>query len=819
MAKFEVSEGKARELIVQLGLDPDDYLKGMQKVKEESQKAEDAIEDIGKETEKTEKKTKDAAKEMEGAWGRLEKRLGGLGTVGKFVFGTVLGLGAIQAIRKVVDFLREAVTAALEFEKSVFTLEVAIRGLQRVGLDTTIQGWTRYLEDLKRQFPIFSEKEFIDAASLAALMTREFGFTEEQMQNIVKQSIILAQVTGKTLTESVRGITFAIGSGYFESLQRAGINISRQIIAEEALARGYEGSYTALNQSIRAMLTYEIVQNNINAIQDDAEKIMDTTVGQAQRLHASYQDLLKDLGLLVTETDAAKESLTGLSLILETIRNLLEMGKGAEVGGKQLSLLEVIFGPTAKSIMDALPAWNKALEEWNEVVGDALDLRERAEGLGDLLDTGEAAPSFTFSGMEVSEERMNELIEASEKLQKNLLEIEMSGETKRQDMKEDLWRDLENNWESHLQKMADIQRDYEQKLGDIDLKETRAIADEQIDYAFKVAEAARQAAFRKEEAERKYREREIQAEKRFQEKMRQLRENFLLNLEDAVRERDALQIIRLTRQYNLRKTQMERENKLSIDDRADAYQEQLRQIEQQRLERQRQLAIEHQRRLEDIAVQAERERAQAKVNFERRQEDERARIKEQQDERKEKFNEAMTELDEQIQERINKMVSGLQEEYGLSKTELEAIGELYMSIYGPGGPIDVAIGYAIARIAQLNALYVRLRAIMAGLGVTGPTPAEIHGAQHAEGGTVIASKPTTVTFGEAGPEIATFTPLSRAGVNTGRVTGNLPAGVSGRGGGKHVVGISLSPGLEGKIVNRTMDEMSEVLVRIERARL
>ena len=48
------------------------------------------------------------------------------------------------------------------------------------------------------------------------------------------------------------------------------------------------------------------------------------------------------------------------------------------------------------------------------------------------------------------------------------------------------------------------------------------------------------------------------------------------------------------------------------------------------------------------------------------------------------------------------------------------------------------------------------------------TPAEIHGAQHAEGGTVIANKPTTVTFGEAGLEAATFTPLSRAGVNTGR---------------------------------------------------
>ena len=106
-------------------------------------------------------------------------------------------------------------------------------------------------------------------------MTREFGFTEEQMANIVRQSVILAQITGKDLTEAVRGVTYAIGSGYFESLQRAGINISRQIIAEEALARGYEGSYTALSQNIRAMITYEIVQKNLSSIQQDAGAIVE----------------------------------------------------------------------------------------------------------------------------------------------------------------------------------------------------------------------------------------------------------------------------------------------------------------------------------------------------------------------------------------------------------------------------------------------------------------------------------------------------------------------------------------------------------------
>ena len=753
---------------------------------------------------------------------RIKEKLGELGQVGQFVFGTVLGIGAVEALRKVIAFLKEAITASLDFQKSLFTFEVSVRALQRIGLDTSIKGWTKYLVDLKKQFPIFSEKEFLDAASLAALMTREFGFTEEQMQNVVKQSIILAQVTGRDLTESVRGVTYAIGSGYFESLQRAGINISRQIIANEALARGYEGSYTALSQNVRAMITYEIIQKNLNAIQEDADKIMDTTVGQARHLHAAYQDLLKDLGLLITDTDTAKESLKGLALALEALTQIIRLGGGAEVGGKKLSILELIFGPTAKSIMDALPAWTKALEEWVAVVKTALDIRDAGKGggLGEFKYTeGSVGGTTTFGDLKLTQEEVERYTDILEEAEKKFAEIIEEGAEKELEIKEKYWADLENNYAKHMQKMEDIQADYDQKIADIGLKESRAAADEEIDYAYKVAEAARQASFRKEEAERRYREREISAEKRFQEKMRQLRENFLLNLEDAVRERDALQIIRLTRQYNLRKTQMEREEGLSGEERANAHQEQLRQIEQQRLERQRQLAIEHQRRLQDIAVQAERERAKAQLDFLRRQEDEKARALAEDTARDEKFNQDMLDLQTEIDARNQMVFDGLREQYKLTAKELENIGKLWDAYYGPGSQIDSSITYAIQRLAQLELMYARVRAMIGqvniGSGWSGLPPAP----GQAEGGTVIANKPTTVTFGEAGLEAATFTPLNRAGVNTNQVSGSLPAGMGGGGGGgKYVVGISLSPGLEGKIVGQALDQAADIIFKLERAR-
>ncbi len=824
------SKEKLRELMVNLGMDASDFLDDLEEVVEASEDAKDSIEGIGKEAEDTEKTVAKSAKGMGSAWDRAKKSLGDLGDVGKFVFGTVLGLGAVQSIRKLIGFFRGVVTAGLEFQQSMFTLEVAIRGLQRVGLDTTIEGWQKRLATLKSEFPIFSKKAFVDAASLAALMTREFGFTEEQIANVVRQSVILAQITGKDLAEAVRGVTYAIGSGYFESLQRAGINISRQIIAEEALKRGYEGSYTALNQNVRAMLTYEIVQNNLNAISEDASRIIETTTGQVQRLNASYEDLIMTLGVIVTSSEEAKDSVGGLASILEWATEILTIYNNL---GKEKGIDEIVdyspafgqWGMLLQSIQQWLGFAKEAREEWENMHGWIGLIHQKLVDMG-VLDPPELllgdAPIGFGDTEAANQARFDELEEALKEAIEGQAEIIEDGEEKKLDLQEKSWREIEKNWDKHLQRMEDIKVAHDQKLADIGLKESRAVADEEVDYAFKVAEAARQAAFRKEEAERKYREREIQAEKRFLEKMRQLRENFLLNLEDAVRERDALQIIRLTRQYNLRKTQMERENKLSGKDRSDAFQEQLRQIEFQRQERQRQLAIEHQRRLDDIATQAERERARAKLDFDRKQTDEKARAEAENAAREEKHKQAMIDLDTQIQERIDKMIDGLREEYGLSKAELEAIDGLYYDIYlNADSSFNQGITNAIIRLQQLNAMHNLVASILsqkfanvpAG-GYLGPPPGQ------AEGGTIIANKPTTVTFGEAGIEAATFTPLNRPGVNRDRVTGSLPAGMRGRmGGEKHVVGISLTPGLEGKIINQTMDEMSEVLVQIERARI
>ena len=803
------------------------------------------------------KKTTDGVQGLASRLGGITSGLSNLGGVGKLVFGSILGIGAVQALQRVtrafVDFAKEILQRGTEMTEVIFTLEVAIRGLQRIGLDTTIGSWTDQIQKLKKEFPFFPKREFIEATSLAALMTREFGFTEQQIANIVRQSAILAQVTGKDLTESVRGITFAIGSGYFESLQRAGVNISRAVVKNEALAQGYAGVYNELEPAIRASVTYSVIQNNLNSIQDDASEKARTFAGQVQILTSSLEDLKNLFGQVVTSSDtfigtletlnelvgsiqSVYEALSGLNLDIFApfkaftgIDTIIENIETLTVTLQALANTIVALGQVAGTLGTIIGAIGTVagafgldfLSETLEKVQEELFNLERS--LGDLAKTEKIEIPIKIGELEFDEEDYQEILDATEELNEKIFEIEEDAAKRRLDVFEDYRSDVEKNAEGHYRKMEDLAQDHQDKLDDIELKRSQKIADEITNYNLRVADAQRDAAFRREEAERKYRERELKDERKFQEKLRQLRENFLFDLEDAVRERDARQIIRLIRQYNLRRDQMVREEKLSKDDKQSAFEEDLRQIEFQRQERLRQLAVEHSRRLKEIDIQAERERTKAALEFQRRQADEQERWNKQKEERNERLAEQLADLDTATQERINKIISGLQEEYGLTNEQLDAIALLWENTYGPDGRIDVAIGYTLARMAQLLAWMNLMKAQQQAFkfanippgGYLGTPPDDAGG--QAKGGTIIARKPTVALFGEAGPEMATFTPLNNLAETT-PFGGQAPEGARDSKMGKLRLEMLLSPDLEARIVDDTLNEVADVIYTIERER-
>jgi hypothetical protein len=79
----------------------------------------------------------------------------------------------------------------------------------------------------------------------------------------------------------------------------------------------------------------------------------------------------------------------------------------------------------------------------------------------------------------------------------------------------------------------------------------------------------------------------------------------------------------------------------------------------------------------------------------------------------------------------------------------------------------------------------------------------------AKGGTYLATRPTTATFGEAGPEIAQFIPLSKLGSSNAGASSSFGGGMGA--GGTLQLMVDLSPDLEARIIDKSLDNVSAVI--------
>ena len=752
---------------------------------------------------------REMTKESQGAGGALSS----LGSIGSFVFGSVLGLTAISVIRRLIGVLKEVSQAAIDFNAVLFRLEVAVNGLRRSGMDTTLEEWKNFIQDFKKEFPIFSEQEITYAVSQAQLMTREFGFTAEQIQDALKVATVIAIENNTSLTDSVRGVSYALSSGYFEALQKAGFAINRFNIGQELLKRGFEGGYNATDEQTRALVTLELIMEQLSDISPDIAKGQDELFGKQKQLTASWADARKELGERLAPVLMFLYEM--LILLLDGITNMSENVPrlGAEIFAGFIGWVNA--GALAvEAFHRALQGDPMSFEEFDRRLKQVQDrAREVALEMVGIEDRRILEPAEIGPGDEASDEA-EKLERIVREMHEKIAEAEADGKQRRMDIIRDYDRDIEKIERDHARKLLDLWDNYQDKLADIGTKRLDDIAEAHRDYQLNVEEEQRRFNFRREEAERKYRENEIDAEAKFQERMRQLRENFLLSLEDAVRERDATQIMRLTRQYNLQRQQMIREEGINKDERTRQYQEEVRRIEQERQERMRSLALEHAERLREIDLQAQRERERAALEYERRKADEVARVAEQKEDRALRRDEQFADLDKDIQDRIDKIVAGLWKEQQVTAKQLDAIATLYEQTYGPGSRIDSAIKYYIALLAALaGASSPRFDEE-----IPKPKPkTRFDDEGFATGGAMVARKPTRALFGEREPELAVFIPLSKL-ASKQNVNAPAPTGARAEGGGKYRVEVALSPDLIGKVVDTTMDQVGDIIFSIERAK-
>jgi hypothetical protein len=268
-------------------------------------------------------------------------------------------------------------------------------------------------------------------------------------------------------------------------------------------------------------------------------------------------------------------------------------------------------------------------------------------------------------------------------------------------------------------------------------------------------------------------------------RMQRLEEDYLINLDDAVRSRDALAVLTLQRQHNLDKKRANEDADRGKQRRKEDFDGELAEIERQR---QIKIAIAQAEFAERMAMLAEEQR----LREERAREDA---------ERQKRL------LEKQNADKMRLIIQGLAGELGLTDDQLKQMYRLLESYYGAEGWFVRLVRNYYRWLGQQRASNPYITAENA------PRPRSGRAQESRNfqrGGSFIATSPQLIQVAESSPERVTITPLSGA---TGRPRGE---GGGGDREGKIEIAIGLDDGLVGEIVDQSMNEMANVVISINR---
>lgn len=758
-------------------------------------------------------------------------------------------LGALNLIKQ---FFKDSLKYAQDARSQMVQLNFAESVLSKRGMDITRDELDKFIADIETKYKYLSNLEATKVVSETAGAVAEFDVSKKQLGELA-DAIAFIQTKNKLLGQQEADAAHIINaamdarSNFFNGM---GINITETIVKEKAYALGLAKSGEELTkqqrfQAVLALLTEQTAGKQ----QELIDALEGTPLGDQMMVTKLYNDSLEKVGASLLHikdswnsfvTDMAKgdnnifdgmvksvEFLAlGVQAVIELGDNLADAYRPAkdlylemwgtsqkEIDKKNSSQIEMTKLQTL--FMKGNKNWN-----WDDFVIDsklatgAKFTREQYERLKEVLqsfssdeiesyfpDPSKIVDRFTRELVQATlaskklknpsdkgekdnilppiVEDQAELQKALEKMNEEILQSQLKLEQDMRDVAIDLGRAMVDITKEYAQKRADAERDYANKISDINRN-----------YAEKIAsiEAAQW------EARQQARVDEEQREREFQNKMQELKEKFLMDLDDALHERNARQILKLIKQYNLDKTQMERQHAIEEQNARET-----ERIREESYERQKKAAQEaRDRELED-----------AKLDFERKMEE----LKIQEDREVEaavlKANRKLQDLEKENLDRNTLIAAGLVNDFNLTQSMLGQIDQLFTDHYG------YVTGVYQAMMAMLSQP-IQLGAVTTSGTTTGTLPPAggIGGTENPGMGGSNASSDLRSKFGG----LSKLPIISRTKMDTNRVFSGM--GGSGRNGrdGALTIDLTLSPDLEARVVKNTMDKTADVITKIRRSK-
>jgi hypothetical protein len=738
---------------------------------------------------------------------------------------TALHLLVASAIFAVINAFQQMFSMAIkglrELETATYNLTNAERTLSEQGVEITPKGLDETIKKLQKLDPLLSKIQATEVVSRAAtLVAPSVGFNAKEIDEF-SQAVAVLAVRNKGLGKSFEEVESQVSNAFLSGRVSVGINqlgvkITDQIVKDEALRMGlvktgdeFDKLTGKMESNIKARAMLSILTQNTSkdlAHLPDFFKTADAKFGIFQ---ARLQDVFTKVGtllapILIKFFDVAIKGLEKVAGWLEKNESTLTLMANAA------AQLIPIFVGIVNFIMKFVTAIGLGLQLFSYFVGRMSWLIDKVpflsklaeklsfKGIGDSTDTATSSmQEFGTTAMDTA----SKVEEATAKMKDSLADLAKENKDK--------LADIQRNYKEKLQ---DIARDYADKISDINRKTADKRADAEIDLGNKLADINRDTGDKISSAQEDYRQKEIDREKEKNDKLRELRHKFLMDLEDALRERDARAVLKLIRNYQFEKKQAEEANKQKAQQNKQELQQKLQDIEVERQQKIEAARREYADKLKEIELARQRELSEAQTWRQRELRD--ARIQHQR------------QLEEQriyLQRKLRDLADAIAKEYQLTAAGSAAILRLIQSYFGAAGSALSGFGSSLtgslsggvsggSGSSTSTSPYVNQQPGI-GSGLYNPYDIRSRGTGFAEGGTLLATRPTTVTFGEK-PEIATFTPLG-GGANMNKLFSSLGGGKDS--GGMVNIALKLSPDLRAEILDSTLDNVAVHLERLSRS--
>lgn len=564
---------------------------------------------------------------------------------------------------------------------------------------------------------IASVIDFVSEIDFSQLDTQTLIDTAQFIFRIVEASqLFISQATAFINSASgvTDSLTLADEAGQllvdmFSRLDEALVTASQILALAKA---GYDGLYA----SIKPVVEILSALNNATLLAQTGD-----LAGAAEQLDKAVAGISEGVFDLEAGQEAARQSM------LQSIQAFDEYQQSVD---DQAASLEGVTKP-AKGAADAILAQGQAAR-------DAAEANEQV---------AEQVEKFGLELLKLQDELAEQTEKATEDHQKAMVDIEQEFAEKRADAAKDLAKDLAELEQDTAEKRADILKEAKEDLADLEADTDRKLEEERE--SFQIDE--------KRETEDHLRE------------MRQLRRQYLDDLSDAVKSRDARAIVDL--QKNFRQERQERRTDFEIEQsrKREDQDRNLQQIRQEEDRRAEEIIRHREEELRQLAENEAKKRQEIQLSYEEQM----VQLAEAEAAKKESeiasYEERQAELDAAMAKRLEAIAEKLAEEKDINEEGAKAILEKLAEYFGEEGEIDNLMKAFRDRMEARVKITAEFESSSSSPSLSGSGSGDVGGGGNpafpmhsfAKGGSIIARRPTVALFGEAGPELAEFVPLSQ----------------------------------------------------------